>query len=324
MESNSLLKKLGKSVTEPAQERRSESVNTLKFAWHAWDKINNRATHGIRYGMGGEYAELKRMELIFLPTLEVPKLKPKNNGFAVGKVTPFGVTAAAAVGSDVEIRLQYPSQTAAMLLKAYGDKGLIILESLTAEVDADKEESILVYEAVMKTIPEGQELAGVDVIMEDLPKFLRDEAPKLLSHAIKHGVSYDNVEYKLKPSARAKGLKMIAELQAGIATSNKAAITVLKKTKKELGAANKGINDSKALPDPQDEFLLHQHPSFSLDNEVERAARASEGTINAIRESAGDNTALLQQMAENNRLLAQQNQLLMQQQQGKQKAPATT
>lgn len=320
MDPKSLLKKLNKAVTEPAQERRTESVNTLKFGWHAWDKLNNRATHGVRYGMGGQYAELLRMELIFLPTLEVPKLRPKNNGFAVGKVTPFGVTAAAAVGSDVETKLQYPSQTAAMLLKAYGDKGLIILESLTAEADADKEESILLYEAVMKTVPEGQEMTGVEVIMEDLPAWLRDEAPKLLSHALKNGVTYDNVEYKLKPSARAKGLKMIAELQAGIATSNKAAITVLKKTKKELGAANKGINDSKALPDPQDEFLLYHQRSFKLDTEVERAARANESVTSAIRESSSDNTALLQQMVENNRLLAEQNRLLNQQ--AKSKAPA--
>src|SRR5215218_8943029 len=141
MSVSAVLSKVGPAVREPAREVRTESLAALMFGWHPWDKLDNRKTHGVRFGMPGEYANLPRMVLIYLPALEVPKLRPKNNGFAVGKVTPFGVSASAAVGSDVDIRPQYPSQLAEKLKKAYGDRGFTVFESLTAETDEGKEES---------------------------------------------------------------------------------------------------------------------------------------------------------------------------------------
>lgn len=311
-----LLKQLGGRVTEPAQERRVENTNVLKFAVHPWQDLDNRKTHGIRYGMSGEYAILRRMELLFLPTFRVPKLRPKNNGFAIGSVTPFGVSAGAGVGSDVESVLQYPSQTAAKLKKAYGDRGLVVLESLTAETDADKEESILLFEGVMKTSParaEGDEEdppAGVAVIMEDLPAWLEDVAPAMLEHALAEGVVVEGRRYTLKPSALDKGLAMIAELQGMIKAGNARAIAVLKKTKKELAAAAKGVNDSKAIEDALDEFLKYQHPSFSFDTDVDRVGRAAIAARRAERGGGGVTDAMLGRLIEQNERLIEDNAIL--------------
>jgi len=63
-------------------------------------------------------------------------------------------------------------------------------------------------------------------------------------------------------------------------------------------AASKGINDSKALPDKLDQWLLGQFPSFSLDTDVERAARANAGVADAIRASGVQNAQSTSQLIE--------------------------
>jgi hypothetical protein len=296
-----MLAGLPAGLQQSGATRPAEDVSTLKFAFHAWADINNRDVHGVRFHMAGYHAFLRRMELIFIPTLEVPKIRPKNNGFAVGKVTPFGVSAAAGVGSDVSQALQLPSETCAMIIRAYGEYGLTILESLTAVTPEEKLESILLFEGVMRT-EEG--IRGVDVIQEDLPRFLREAAPRLLEKAIKEGVVYQGEVRKVERRAREKGLGMIGELESAAATTNRKAISVLNKTKNQLAQARAGVNDSKAIADQLDNFLLRQHPSFSLDTDVERVARANSEVIEAIRgKGAADSSRIEQLLEQNNQLI---------------------
>lgn len=289
-----LLDQLHPGLTAAALQdtaRTQEHINTVRFAFNPWTPIPNVSLSG--FGFGIQHVVLKRMELIPLKTWKVPDIKPRTSPFALGITPTGGVFPAGSVGSTIEHVLQFPLTSARLLTEHFGNAGannigVVELSSLMAVEDRDKFEAVLLYEAVMKTPLEDGDLSGVDVCLEDLPKFLASHAPKLLERVATNGIR----GYKLA-QWRGRGEVMIEHLRQAVAAATKFALDptqgVLPKTKQSLIAASKGINDSKAIPDKLDQWLLGQFPSFSLDTDVERAARANAGVTEAIRASGAQN-----------------------------------
>jgi hypothetical protein len=195
-----------------------------------------------------------------------------------------------------------------MLLQAYAQFGLVVLESLTSETDEEEVGARLLFEAVMGTpFREGEgPRFGREIIQEDFPYWLETEAPRLLDAAFERGVRFAGRTLPLARSSRKRGELMIAEMGRGAEATNAKALSVLNKTKNQLAQARAGVNDSKAVADSLDNFLLAQHPSFSLDTDVERVARANSEIVGAIREAGGQSSDRVERLLEQNNLLMQE------------------
>lgn len=283
--------------------RQEESLDSVMFAFNPWQIIPNVDLKGFRFGV--HHVVLPRMSLIPLVTWKNPEFIPRTQGFALAVVTPSGSFPGGNVGSKIETRLQFPSKSAQILLEAYGDDGandigFRVLRSLTADSDTGKIESVLLFRALMETALDSDVAPGSQWLLEHLPTFLRDVAPLLLKRAIVDGVDVQGRAVKLPTRSRAKGERLLAELQSAIAGAHRRALDqntgILPFTKSELIASGKGLKERKALPDKLDEWLLTQFPSFSLDTDVERAMRANQGVTNAIRESGQENATTLRDL----------------------------
>lgn len=309
-ESNAILKNFGRGLSAAEIQdsiRTVDSIRTAKFLWHPFYPINNRDLQGNRFHV--RYNTLARMSLIPIVAWDVPVLTPRSTGFAVGMITAAGAMPAAAVGSQYTTRVQLASQSVEMLLSAYKRFGLVDLESLTSDTDEGKSEAILLYEGVMNTPPAAGQPTGNQTIMEQLPDWLRLEAPGLLARALSDGVVYEGQTYRLSAQVRDKGRQMIADMRAGIKAAEHLVMNqsngILPMTKKQLIGAAARIPDNKAQLDHLDGWLSEQYPSFSFDTAVERAARANREVIEAIQGSKEESGDAIRQLLETNNLLLQ-------------------
>jgi len=274
----------------------TESIDTVQFAFHPWADIPNISLQG--FGKGIQHPILRRLSAIPLMTWKTPNIIPRAGGFTVGSITSGGAFPSGSVGSKNEPRLQFPSESAANFLIAWGNDGLCdiggrILHSLTAHTDRDKLESLAVFRAVMETGPH----AGADLVLEQLPEFLEEggRAYELLRAAVRTGVNFGTEQQpNIVPMGTigvGKGQKMIREISGSIVAATLAGNRILDATKSDLADAKIGVKDVKRKLDLLDKWLLKQFPSFSLDSEVERAAQATAPLGDAIR-TANENQAI--------------------------------
>lgn len=286
-----------------------ESIDTVLFAFNPWCPIPNVTLAGFTFGI--QHVVLPRMCLIPLKTWKTPVIQPRASGWAPGSVTQAGFFPAGAVGSKVDQRYQFPSESAKFLIGAFGrdsanDVGMILLRSLGAVSDEDKLESVLIFRGVMETRLAKDGLAGVETCLELLPKFLNDEAPKLIARMMSEGLLLRGGHvYKFQQSARRKAEVLVEDLIISLASAHKSALDensgVLPKTKRDLIAASKGLKDVKVLPDKRDEFLMREFPSFNLDINVEQMVRGNASLIDAVRNRRADEDLTLRDLLDMNR-----------------------
>ncbi len=299
---NSLVSGLSAEVLQETG-RGTESLDSVLFAFNPWCPIPNIELKGFLFGV--QYVVLPRLDLIPLKVWKTPVIQPRVGGFAVGAISSGGAFPSGAVGSKVDQRLQFPSESARNLLGAYGSDspnniGFTVFRSLGADTDAGKLESILLFRAVMKTPLEDGAQPGVDQLLEELPKFLAGDAVTLLRRAVDKGVVIDGEVAKLSRTAARKGEVMIEDIRLSVANAAKRALDensgILPLTKKSILAAEKGLQDNKVMPDELDNWLLRQFPSFSLDTAVERASRANRSITDAILAKGGDDQSVLREL----------------------------
>lgn len=303
------------------QARTYESPENVLFAFHPWPHaIPNSTLAG--YSFGVHHFTLPRMQLIELVLWKNPLIQPRQGGFAVGAITTGGAFPSGSVGSRVDQISQYPSVSAKKLLEAYSagganNLGLIVFRTLGGDTDEAKLESVLLFEALMQTPLEEGAPTGQKVLLEDMPRFLNEHAPKLLERALEEGISIDGVPYRFSKKAAERGEGMIADIHESIKAITHRALNegsgILPMTKRDLTMAGKGVKEVKYATDRLDDLFLVQYPSFSMDTEVERAARATQNVVNAIREqqtqpqhSDEQLLSLFQQTVEQNRLMTEQ------------------
>lgn len=322
--------------------RQSQSLQTMMFVWHCWLDITNRTGTGNAGKL--RYSTLPRTELIPLFAHPVYNITAGAGGFSYGGqmgdmkasedgnlVHGFGTYAAG--GKSVNTpRSMLAHESRIFIEKNYGEKGpgaagCLVLESLTAEDDAAKVEAIMLYEGVMKNtrpIGEGENsVRGVDVLIEDLPEWLRTEAPQMLDYILKNGVDYapgviaEKIKlgiatghYRLEATARAKGKAFIKDLLRNVTVAVRLAVDkqrgILSITKGEIQKAKSHMPDSKQRPDFRDEFLLEQFYSFSMDTDVERAQRANQPLAASLERSAEVSNMTTQAMLDHNRMLLEE------------------
>lgn len=295
----------------------AQSIQTMRFVWHCAANINNRGINKTRENM--IYPELPRMTLIPLYSWPVPVIRARNAQFSIGHFTQYGASLGP-TGTTVGQRSMLSWESKLLLEKWYGPVGCLALESLTTDTDTGKAEALLLYEAIMtNTRPLGDEqkhgTPGVDVVIEDLPKFLEEEAPLLLQYAMKHGVTFKGSDfwpqypagrYRIRDDSYDKGLLLIEDFKRNVEVTldhiQNDETGVLVVTRGQLKQAEAGVKDSKSRTDRRDEFYLRQCPSFSMDSAVERAQIASRSVVKSIEESSGKNadvqTALLSTLVE--------------------------
>lgn len=303
-----------------AAARTPESLTSVMFAFHPWCPIPNVTLSGFTFGI--QHVVLKRMDLVPLKAWKTPIIQPRASGFTVGSITLGGVFPSGAVGSKVEQQWQFPSESARQLLGSYGrgsvnDIGMVILDSLSADSDLDKLRSLMTFHAVMRTpVDEGGPVA-VDLPMEYLPAFLKNDANKLLQRLVLHGMVVRGEEVRLAKGGQKRGELMIAGIAESINAATRRATDegtgILPQTKRQLIGASKGLKDVKVLPDLLDTFLLEQFPSYSLDTDVERATRANRSVTDAIQASGKESALTLRELLDMQRQtleqLAQANEL---------------
>lgn len=310
----------------------AESIDTKRFAFNPWYPIPNCTLKGYTFGI--QHYILDRMCLIPLKTWKTVVIQPRTGGFAVGSMTGAGAFPSGSVGSKVDQRLQFPAESAAALMAAYGkdspnDIGMVMLDSLTATSDADTLESLLLFRAIMATPLDiegvSERLMGKDLWLEALLDlgslygtakwskidWLNRTAPKLLAQAIQNGVpmyasgtqssSRPVRVVPLSPQAQAKGEALIEDMKRALRAAAVRALHpemgVLPKTKKEMTASARGSKDMKNQTDNLDNWLLTQYVCFSLDTDVERANNANASLIEAIREGRSNEDGIAEFMA---------------------------
>jgi len=278
----------------------AESIDTVRFMFHPWVSLPNISNMGPKYGVN--HTVLKRLNLIPITTWKVPVFLPKASGWAPGSFgtvsggmgatheRPFGeFYPSGSVGPKISSRLQFPSESVANLLVAYGidglhDIGMVQLESLVAQSDKDKVESILLFKSVMDP--------AQSVLLEDLPEYLRTKAVELLAAACQNGVRLAGRTIPMSPLAPEKGDAMLVELRKSVQTGIDQAEKILSATKSDLTDAKIGVKDVKRKLDDLDKWLLAQLPSYSMDSELERGALLLAGAQQA---NAGANAAAVAQ-----------------------------
>lgn len=312
------------SVTLADAAKTSESIDTVRFGLNPWYPIHNHTLQGYTFGV--QIYRIDRMCLIPLRTWKVPVIEPRTGGFAVGSFDASGgAFPSGSVGSKVSTRLQFPRESAEKLIAAYGAEshqniGFTVLESLTADTDALKAESILLFRAIMATPINvdwiiGETLKGTDMWLEALPRWLKEVTPKLLDQAMREGVGLyrgdgtANSEsdglarvYKFRHQAFDKGMRMIEEIGRAVAAATDRALNentgILQVTKTEMIAASRGAKDKKNQTDKLDNWLLTQFPSFRLDTDVERALASTNAVTKAIEASGTENATSLRALLE--------------------------
>lgn len=324
------------SLTTQAIEEALVSAGNLartKFMFNPWVDIPNSGIGGNRGGLK-PYAVLPRMTLIPLYAWQVAKIKNRTSGNISGEQ----VIGKVRVGTITVQANQLADESEAFISKAYGKLPIVALNSLTADDDITRREAFMLFEAAMRVrrsdltqeqiallseeeFDEFPNIRGVDVLMEDLPDFLKLGAPIALRFAVRHGmVVPDHLRtpllpedfYHFRPEAGTKGMAMLRDMGIGASRAVDLAVGpagVLEISRSEISAAGMGQRDKKNQTDPLDKALLAQFPTFSMDTPIERAQRANEPLIRAIQESK--NTAP-QQDPELVRLLIEQNNMLMQ------------
>lgn len=315
-----------------------ETARTVKYAWHPWPAdINNLGGDGFKYGIQHQW--LRRHQLIALPVYRVAQFKTlAPGGFAIGGqaggfaseggIAIVGGMPARPAADYVQQRDQLPSESAQLLMAQYGEVGMTILESLTAQSEAEEQRAYTLFYAVMCQAVDG--VAGIEVINEDLPGWLAESAPIALDRAIREGVRVGDLrlpkndkfgaslvarfaDRKLQPAAedRALGLRMIAEMEDGIARAidkaiNPATGVLVESVKQIQGAAGNQPHQKRAL-DRLDQALMKEHPGFNVDPSLER-------TLELVRAAQDkplpQSDATLDALREQNRLLAVQNERL--------------
>lgn len=307
--------------------RQAENLATMKFVWHPWADVNNRGVNKNRGDI--KYSVLPRMQLIPIYAWPVPVIKPAQGGFSVGSYTSYGAFMGP-VGTVVSQRSMLAHESIRLIEKWYGHFGLRSLEALKAETDLDKFEAFLLYEGVMNNVrrlnPQaedelaGETMRGVDICIEDLPAFLQNDAPQMLSYILEHGVNFTGS--KLAPGFKAgfyrfnrerrtavetKGGRMIGEMLRNVEAAIDCALNeetgILVVTRGQLAQAGMQITGAKARMDRLDEFLIKQFPSFSMDTAVERASRANQGVVSAVEGATAAQAGVTNSMLEQNRQL---------------------
>ena len=280
--------------------RTTESLDTVRFVLNPWTPILNYSLSG--FGFGVQIPVLERMDLIPIRTWKTPRIMPRTSPFALGVSPTGGVFPAGSVGSIVDRVLQFPAESVDLLVSNYGPNapnniGMVELASLASTEDRDKYEAVLLFKAVMKTPFDEGSLRGVDICLEDMPRFLTHHAPALLKRAVQEGID----GYRLKTWQK-RGELMIEHIGRAVAEATRVALDsttgILPRTKEDLIASSKGMKDRKVLPDRLDEWLLTQFPSYSLDTDVERATRANASVTNAIRATGEAQAVTTQSMIE--------------------------
>jgi hypothetical protein len=277
-----------------------ESIETVRFMFHPWTPLPNISLQGRKYGV--QHNVLQRMELIPLSTWKLPVILPRQGGFAFGGTTggPFGAFPTGSVGSRVEHRLQFPIESVLNLILAYGSEGpnnigMVELGSLKGDTDRVKAENILLFKAIMDP--------AQDVILEKMPEYLSETAPQLAEAACENGVKLMGRVIPMSPLAPEKSTVLLREINASITAATVAGKRILANTKSDLADAKIGQADVKRKLDDLDKWLLGQFPSFSMDSDVERAAQATAGVVDAIQKGNISGASMEQLVAMQQRTL---------------------
>lgn len=285
----------------------AESVTGVRYIFNPAYPIKNLDGGGFKHGV--HLVQIPRMELVPITVYRNPDIQVRAGGFTVGALTRAGAFPSGSVGSKVDYVLQYPKTSVDRLLSKYGRYGnqaigLTELASLVADDDDSKGEAELIWRAVMEDQRNASGLAGTAICLEDLPQFLSEIAPLLLSKAIEDGVRiyYGNdpngLVYRLPHTAMSKGEKMISDIIGAVEDARVYALDerqgVLPKTARELIASNKGQAENKVMMDGRDHFFAKQFPSYQMPSDSSniqqrRAAPDSATSQAAIAQSADSN-----------------------------------
>lgn len=320
-------------------EQKTEDINTLRFIFHTFPSFINCRLSG--YDFGIQHFSLDRMKAIPIRTWRTPvkKNRPARGGgiFGLGAIVNatdvMGGGAVPTNSGEPEWRLQYPIESVEAVLQAYGPTsinniGMVELASLTAISDYEKVESILLFRAIMET-PFDQDSRGVDVLLEDLPAFLATTAKELLARGIERGVATTPARpekestamaqvFRFDKTARRKGEKLIEEISFSVAAATdraknpKNGILIQTKAAREAWEHGDKINGKVAL-DERDYFLLHQYPSFNMDDPVARAQKAGQPVADALNESSKQTSEALVRIAEGQEAMMQSQNAILQQ-----------
>lgn len=310
--------------------RAIESTQAVMFAFHTWIPFPNFGSEGFKFNIQHTVLErLTPIYLPVYPkAVIVPRFAPGQ--FAVGGVAPGAVTAdGSIVGGSIPSRgsaakvaqvPQLPAESLQELLTAYGRYGMVGLHSLSAQTPQETRMSFALFEGVMGAAQsEEEDKAGrrpEDLLLEDFPVWLERGAPRALEYALSRGanlripifekqppvpgmqpriIDYRIEHVSLGSQMEQRGHRLITEVYQSVRQAHEMALNpsdgILPRTKELLDiTANKGQGGKNHL-DGQDEWLMRQFPSFSMDTSVERAQKALQGVLAESGQSQGDTQA---------------------------------
>lgn len=332
---NATLQELGVDIDLREQKIHGDTMQTVRVCWHPWMPISMLSSNGTKFNIPAPRPPrrpyFERLSPIILPAFPAQNILPRKApyGFLGNLVSSdprlpseggdgFGLAVTSgAVGSHVEQITQMPRTSVDALVTAYGKFGLVELESLASEGAQELRQRILLYRGIFETDftdDEENSVRATDLILEAWPSWLASEAERALKRAIDHGVAVAGEIARLPKSFARIGEQLISEVSFGIARAEDMALNessgVLPLTKTAMEAKEKRSYDK------LDFFLLEQYPSFEMDTDIERAARAnteamkeagkgSEQIGTAVLEMAKQNTAILQELAESRKMMMQ-------------------